>query len=142
MRSVEPYLIFNGNCKEAFAFYETVFEVNAAFTSRYIDLPQNERANIAEKDMDRIVHIILPVSDKVSLMGADAPSNMPTVVGENVSLTLNTGSSAEAKRIFEQLSAGGDVKMPLQKTFWAELYAMFTDKFGIHWMINYIPENE
>ena len=140
MKSVEPYLVFNGNCEEAFAFYESVFGVKNAFISRYKDLPAEDKKEISEADMDRIVHVLLPVSKNVSLMGSDAPSGMTMNMGDNISLTLNVESEAEAQNIFEKLSEGGKVTMPLEKTFWAELYAMLTDKFGIYWMINYMPE--
>lgn len=139
MKNVEPYLIFNGNCEEAFTFYEAVFGVKMKFISRYKDLPDTEKADVSEADMNRIVHALLPVSEKVYIMGSDSPSNWETKFGDNISLSLNVESEEEAKRLFEKLSEGGKVSMPLQKTFWAELYAMFTDKFGINWMINYIP---
>ena len=139
MKNVEPYLIFNGNCEEAFTFYESVFGVKIKFISRYKDLPETEKAGVSEYDMNRIVHALLPISEKVYLMGSDSPTNWKTTFGDNVSLTLNVENEAEAKHLFEKLSENGTVTMPLQKTFWAELYAMFTDKFGIHWMINYIP---
>lgn len=135
MLNVEPYLIFNGNCEEAFTFYESVFGVKTTFISRYKDLPEEDRKHISEQDMNRIVHTLLPVSKQVSLMGSDAPDKIKNVVGSNISLTLNMETRGEAERIFKNLSEGGEVTMPLQKTFWAELYAMFTDKFGIHWMI-------
>lgn len=138
MKSVEPYLNFNGNCEEVFTFYESVFDVKIASIMHYKDMPADAMKDVAEADMNRVVHVLLPISDKVSLMGSDAPSNMKMKMGDNVSLTLNVESEAEAHRIFDSLSAGGRVIMPLDKTFWADLYAMFTDKFGINWMINFI----
>lgn len=142
MKNIEPYLIFNGNCEEAFAFYESVFGVKMRFISRYKDLPDAEKANIPPADMNKILHTLLPVSDNVYIMGSDSPVNRKITFGDNVSLTLNAESEEEAKYLFEKLSEEGNVTMPLQKTFWAELYAMITDKFGIHWMINYIPGQE
>lgn len=142
MKNVEPYLIFNGNCEEAFTFYESVFNVKMKFISRYKDLPDNERTDISPSDMNKIVHALLPVSKEVYIMGADSQGTSKTTIGENVWLTLNIESETEAKYLFEKLSEGGKITMPLQKTFWAELYAMLTDKFGIHWMINYVPEQK
>ena len=139
MKNIEPYLIFNGNCEEAFTFYESVFGVKMRFISRYKDLPDAEKANIPPADMNKILHTLLPVSDKVYIMGSDSPAKRKITFGDNVSLTLNVESEEEAKHLFERLSEEGNVTMPLQKTFWAELYAMITDKFSIHWMINYIP---
>lgn len=140
MKNVEPYLIFDGNCEEAFTFYSEVFDAKIPFISRYKDIPDNKE--IPESDMNKIVHVILPVSKQVSLMGADSTSDMKNVKGDNTYLTLNVENEAEARRIYERLSKGGTVIMPLEKTFWAELYAMFTDKFGIHWMINYVTEKK
>ena len=137
MKNIEPYLIFDGNCEKAFTFYESVFGVKIAAIMKYKDMPAEEKKGISELDMERVIHVLLPVSNKVSLMGSDSHSNMKTYAGDNVSLTLNVESETEAHLIFEKLSEGGKVTMPLGKTFFADLYAMFTDKFGIHWMIIY-----
>ena len=132
MKNVEPYLVFNGNCGEAFRFYETVFGVEPKMM-RYRDIP--DKNNVPEADMDRVVHVLLPVSKAVAIMGSDAPSAMDMTIGNNISLTLNTESAEEAARLFEKLSAGGKVFMPLGRTFFAELYTMFEDRFGIQCMI-------
>ncbi len=137
MKNVEPYLNFNGNCEEAFTFYQSVFDAKIAAIIRYKDMPAEARKDVRESDMERIIHVLLPVSKDVSLMGSDWPGNMKTKAGDNISLTLNVESEAEAHRIFDKLSAGGKVTMPLAKTFFADLYAMLTDKFGIHWMVMY-----
>lgn len=144
MKNIEPYLIFNGNCEEAFNFYKSVFETEIPFMLRYKDMPKDmpDNHNIPEADMNRILHIILPVSKEVSIMGSDSPSSMENIKGNNISLTLNVENETEAKRVFEKLSEGGEISMPLQKTFWADLYAMFTDQFGINWMINYMAEKK
>lgn len=139
MKNVEPYLIFNGNCEEAFTFYQSVFEVKIAAMMRYNQMPEDDQRNdTPDEEGNRIVHVLLPVSSQVYLMGSDAPSSMKMTQGDNVSLTLNVESEAEARQIFDRLSEGGKVTMPLDKTFWADLYAMITDKFGIHWMINFV----
>lgn len=137
MKNIEPYLIFNGNCKKAFTFYESVFGVKIAAIMKYKDMPAEAQKDVSASDMERIVHVLLPVSNTVSLMGSDSPSSMKMQVGDNVSLTLNIESEDEARRVFDKLSEDGEVTMPLGKTFFADLYAMFTDKFGIHWMIIY-----
>ena len=136
MKSAEPYLIFDGECAAAFAFYETVFNAKITFINRYKDLPSGA-GEIAEVDRERVVHVTLPISKKISLMGADCPSDMKNIRGDNVWLTLNAESADEARQVFGRLSEGGKTIMPLEKTFWAELYGMLTDKFGICWMVNY-----
>ena len=138
MKNVEPYLNFNGNCQEAFTFYESVFDVKIASMIKYKDMPSEAKKDISEADMERIIHVLLPISAEVSLMGSDWPSGMKTKNGDNISLTLNVESETEARRIFDKLSVGGEVTIPLEQTFFADLYAMFTDKYGIHWMIIYM----
>lgn len=138
MKNIEPNLTFNGNCEKAFTFYESVFEAKVAALIRYKDIPAEAKKDVAEADMERVIHVLLHVNDNIAIMGADAPSSMKVQVGDNVSLTLNVSSETEARRIFDKLSEGGKVSMPLGKTFFADLYAMFTDKFGIHWMIIYM----
>lgn len=142
MRSLEPYLIFNGNCREAFTFYESVFDVKIAYMMRYGEMPGSDRKDMSEKDMERLVHVLLPVSKNVSLMGSDSPGDMPAKTGDNVALTINVESRQEAEHLYKKLSQGGKIMMPLGKTFFAELYAMFTDKFGVNWMILYMQEQK
>ncbi|MDU1892367.1 MAG: VOC family protein [Dysgonomonas sp.] len=137
MKNVEPYLIFNGNCEKAFTFYESVFDVKITGIMKYKDIPEEAKKNVAASDMERIIHVLLPISNQVSLMGSDSSGNMEATVGDNVSLTINAENETEARRIFNKLSEGGKVTMPLEKTFFADLYAMFTDKFGINWMVIY-----
>ena len=72
MKNIEPYLIFDGNCEKVFTFYESVFEVKIAGIMKYKDMPEEAKKDIPESDMERVVHVLLPVSDKVSLMGSDA----------------------------------------------------------------------
>ena len=140
MKNLEPNLTFNGECEKAFTFYESVFEAKIAALIRYKDIPAEAKKDVAEADMERVIHALLHINDKIAIMGADAPSSMKVQVGENVSLTLNVSSETEARNIFDKLSADGKVTVGLGKTFFADLYAMFTDKFGINWMILYIKE--
>jgi len=140
MKNLEPNLTFNGDCEKAFTFYASVFETKIAALLRYKDIPAEAKKDISEADMERVIHVLLHINDNIAIMGADAPGSMKVQVGENVSLTLNASSETEARHIFDKLSAGGKVTLPLGKTFFADLYAMFTDKFGINWMILYMKE--
>ncbi|HZJ10263.1 MAG TPA: VOC family protein [Trueperaceae bacterium] len=136
MKSVEPYLNFDGNTLEAFEFYRSVFggEFNQKFT--YADLGGGEPA---PEDKDRIGHIGFEIAPGTFLMGSDVPAHGKDdfKLGTNVYINLNPESMEEAKRLFDGLSAGGRVEMELAKTGWADLYASFFDKFGVAWMINY-----
>lgn len=136
MAQVHPYLTFNGNCEEAFNFYKSVFGGDFPYAGKFKDMPSE--FPIADSEKDKIMHISLPIGDTV-LMGSDwAEGCGPApVFGNNFAVSINTESEEEATRIFNALSNGGRVTMPLEKTFWGALFGMFTDKFGINWMVNY-----
>ncbi len=142
MTQVNPYLIFNGNCEEAFLFYKSVFGGEFPYIGKYKNMPAMEGCeSISEQDAERIMHVSLPIGNTV-LMGGDSNQQSGEVVmGTNFHVSINTESKAEADRIFNGLSAGGTVFMPMDKTFWGAYFGMFKDKFGIHWMVNF-DENE
>jgi PhnB protein len=101
-------------------------------------MPENLNYKISENDKDKVMHVSLPISDGNVLMGCDSTQALcdSNLVGNNFSISINTDSINETKRLFAHLSKDGVVKMPLEKTFWGSYFAMFTDKFGIHWMVN------
>mgnify|MGYP006189501657 FL=1 len=138
--TVNPYLIFNGNCEEAFLFYQSVFGGEFPFLGRFSEMPEGEEgcgAPVSEKDANRIMHVSLPIGNTI-LMGSDSSEQSGDVTfGGNFSISINVDSAAEGDRIFNGLSAGGKITMPLDKTFWGAFFGMFVDKFGIHWMVNY-----
>ncbi|KAA6344172.1 hypothetical protein EZS27_008187 [termite gut metagenome] len=138
MATVNAYLAFNGNCEAAFDFYKSVFGNEFSFIGRYKDMPSPDQP-IPESKYNKIMHISLPIGQGTTLYGADMTEafGQATVMGNNFALSINTESEAEAKRIFNALSAGGNVSMPLEKTFWGALFGMFTDKFDVNWMVNY-----
>lgn len=138
---VNAYLTFNGNCEKAFNFYKSVFGGDFAYVGRFRDMPTGEACegySLPEELKDKIMHIAYAFTPDCILMGSDTfPPYSPEVVqGNNFTLSINVDTAAEAKRIFNELSNGGVVHMPLEKTFWAEPFGMFTDKFGINWMVN------
>jgi len=136
MRSMDVYLNFSGNTREAFEFYRSVFggEFGNVFT--YADLSGGETS---AENRERIGHIGFEIAPGAHLMGSDVPfeGEGDFKIGTNVYINLNPESPEEAKRLFEALSAEGKVEMELAKTSWADLYASFFDKFGVAWMINY-----
>ena len=137
MTSVNAYLTFEGNCEEAFNHYRSVFGGEFPYVGRFKDMPSE--TPLSEKDQNKIMHMSLPVGGNTMLMGSDSAGEWggKTIVGNNISLSINTESTEEADRVFNGLSAGGTVTMPLNKTFWGAYFGMFTDKFGINWMVNY-----
>ena len=139
MTTLNPYLVFKGNCEEAFSFYKTVFGNEFLFVGRFKDMPENNNKPISELDKELIMHISLPISKETVLYGCDTSGafSTSTILGNNISLSVETDSIEEATRIFKGLSEGGKITMPMAKTFWDAYYGMLTDKFGINWMVNY-----
>ena len=139
MTTVNTYLTFDGNCEEAFLFYQSVFGGEFPYIGKFGEMPpQDGMPPLSEEDKKRILHISLPISNETMIMGSDIMSGMQKVnVGNNFSLSLNVDSKEEAIKLFNKLSVGGTVTMPLEDTFWGAYFGMWTDKFGINWMVNY-----
>ena len=132
------YLVFNGNCEAAFLFYQSVFGTEFTMMGKFKDMPLDKNSpKLSEEDANRVMHVSLPIGETV-LMGSDSNTASGDVVfGGNVSISINTESVAEADRLFNGLSAGGNPFMPMSKTFWGAYFGMFIDKFGINWMVNF-----
>lgn len=129
---LNPYLLFNGNCAEAFKFYEQTLggKIEGLFT--YAGSPAAEHA--PPEWGDKVLHATLAVGDE-KLMGSDAPpGHYEQAKGLSVSLSLDDRDKGE--RIFNALAEGGTTTMPFSKTFWASGFGMCTDRFGIPWMVN------
>lgn len=138
MTTINVYLTFNGNCLEAFEFYKSVFGGEYAYIGKFGEMPPDENYQVPESDKNRIMHVSLPISKETILMGSDTSSYSGDVVfGNNFSVSINTESKDEADRLFNSLSEGGKITMPLAETFWGAYFGMFTDKFGINWMVNH-----
>jgi PhnB protein len=139
MATVNIYLTFNGNCEEAFNFYKSVFGGEFPYIGRFKDMPPGEDAKLNPGEDNRIMHVSLPISKETMLMGSDTGGEWATgyLQGNNFSISITADSKEEAEKLFNGLSAGGKVTMPLAKTFWSECFGMFTDKFGISWMMSF-----
>ena len=139
MPCINPYLSFNGNCEAAFKFYHSVFGGKLELY-RYKDTPPDAGYPIAESEQERVMHVSLPIGEHVILMGCDTSDSSGPIAkfGDNIGLSICTESKEEALRIFNALSQGGKITMPIEKTFWADLFGMFIDQFGIPWMVNYV----
>lgn len=137
MAQIHPHINFNGNAEEAFNFYKSVF--GGAFTKiiRFKDLSNTEHP-IPESEANKIMHIALPIGNSI-LMGNDVPEFMGRVnENENRSkIAVAAGSREEADKLFNGLSAGGTVEMPIDDNPWGTYFAMFRDKYGIEWMVEY-----
>lgn len=139
MATVSVYLNYDGNCEEAFNFYKSVLGGEFPMIGRFGDIPAQEgMPPLKEEHKNRVMHVSLPVSKETVLMGSDImPGVHQLIQGNNFSVSLNVESREEADHIFKGLSEGGKVIMPLQDTFWGAYFGMWTDKFGINWMVNY-----
>jgi PhnB protein len=137
MKSVNPYLNFPGNTEEVFNFYKTAFGGDFAMVMRFKDSP--EAANTVPGDQDKLMHIALPIGKGNVLMGTDAleSKGQKLHAGNNFHLSVSADSDTEAEKLFNALSAGGKIMVPLSKQFWGAYFGMFTDKFGVQWMISH-----
>lgn len=137
------YVNFPGNTEEAFLFYQSVFKTK--FTGngiqRFGDLPADaDHSPVADELKKLVLHVELPITANHILMGTDAPEEMgfKVVQGNNMHISLEPDTREEAERLFNELSADGNITMPLQDMFWGAYFGSFTDKYGINWMINFL----
>ena len=129
---VNAYLSFNGNCAEAFRFYERCFGGKIEFLQAYGESPMKDQ--VPPEWRDKVMHVTMKVGGD-GLMGSDAPPDRYEAP-RGIYMSVSPPKQADAERIFNELSAGGTVTMPFQKTFWSSGFGMTIDRFGIPWMVN------
>jgi PhnB protein len=134
--SVDVYLNFNGNCREAVEFYAQVFKTEKPQIMTFGEAPPNPNYELPEEAKDLVMHTRLNI-DGSNVMFSDTFPGMPFVEGNNVTLAIVNKDIEQIKSIYEDLKEDGNVVMELQETFWSKLYGQVTDKFGIHWQLNY-----
>jgi PhnB protein len=132
-RQFNPYLTFSGNCSDAVKFYEKVLGAKVEFLSTFGESPAAE--TVPPDFQNKIMHAKLLI-DGQALMAADAPPHLPNIPMSGFALSINYANGDDARRAFAALSEGGQITMPIEKTFWAEAFGMLTDRFGVPWMIN------
>jgi PhnB protein len=142
MALINPHINFNGNAEEAFTFYQSVF--GGAFTKiiRFKDIA-GPGSPIGEKDENKIMHIALSIGKGNRLMGNDVPEFMGKVneLENRSKISVSTANKEEADKLFNGLSAGGTVEVPITDSPWGSYFGMFRDKYGIEWMVDFDPEN-
>ncbi len=131
MKNLNVYLAFEGQCEEALNLYKDCFGGDIVSMQRYGESPAPSPEGYEQK----IMHATFQ-ADGIFLMACDTSPEHPVQTGNNVHLSINLDDAAAQKTIFERLSAGGQVTMPLQATFWGAEFGMLTDRFGINWMLN------
>lgn len=129
---LNPYLLFNGQCEAAFKFYEKALGGKIEAMLPHEGTPAAE--HVPPEWRKKVLHARLSVGDEV-LMGSDAPPDRYEGM-KGFSVTINIKDPKEAERIFHSLAENGTVRMPIEKTFWAERFGMLVDQFGTPWMIN------
>ncbi len=138
MTKLNIYLNFAGNTEEAFNFYKSVFGGEFSSVVRFKDMPM-EGVNIPKEDENKIMHISLPVGRDNVLMATDILESLgqKLMQGNNFYISVHPESKEEAERIFNALSAGGTIEMPIADQPWGDYYGSFKDKFRVQWMVIY-----
>lgn len=136
MKSINVYLNFNGDCEEAFNFYQSVFGGDFAILMRFEEMPPSEDFKVADKDKKNIMHVSLQIKEGLVLMGSDTPTGMPSQLGTNISISIAAESEQEVDELFDKLAESGEVTMPKGKMFWGAYFGSCRDKFGVNWMVD------
>ncbi|MBL7786154.1 MAG: VOC family protein [Chitinophagales bacterium] len=138
MAKINPYIHFNGNAEEAFTFYKSVFGGEFAMISRFKDMATLDNA-ISEKEADKIMYIALPIGKHNILMGSDTPEFMGKHNERETrsKISISAETKEEADKLFDGLSAGGEIEMPIEDSPWGSYFGMLRDQYGIEWMIDF-----
>ena len=137
--SLNVYLHFNGDCRQAFEFYRSIFGGEFDIVTTFGEGPPD--FTVPEDERENIMHVSYRMGN-TTLMGSDTPSTFgpPTVMGNNFSLSYMPNSREEMDDLFGKLSEGGNVTMAPADMFWGSYFGSCTDKFGVNWMLNFDPE--
>lgn len=136
---MHPYLVMNGNGQEAVKFYEHALNAKVLGVQTFGDIPENPEHPTPPEAKNRVLNAHLKVGD-TDLMISDTMPGMDYQLGEQVTIALNPDDAQVSKEVFEKLSDGGKVIMPLQETFWSPLYGQVTDKYGVTWQVSTQPK--
>ncbi len=138
MTKLNVYLNFAGNAEEALNFYKSVFGGEFNSVVRFRDMPM-EGVTLEKEEENKMMHISLPVGKDYVLMASDCLDSMKQKFnqGNNIYITVHPDSKEEADRIFNALSGGGAIEMPIRDQVWGDYFGSFEDKFGVHWMVFY-----
>ena len=142
MAKINPYIHFNGNAEEALIFYKSVFGGEFTTVIRFKDMQGDPNSQLSESEADKIMHIALPIGISDILMASDVPQFMGKVnENENRSkISISTESKEEVDKLFNGLSEGGKIEIPISDSPWGSYFGMFRDKYGIEWMVDFDPK--
>ncbi len=134
-RVIQPYLFFNGTCEKAVEFYHNALGAEVEMTMRFKDSPEPPPPGTVPPGFEnKIMHTSFRIGQTTIMASDSCSTEKPNF--EGLSLALSVPNETEADRVFAALSDGGQVRMPLAKTFWSPRFGMLTDRFGIGWMIS------
>lgn len=137
MTTLTPYLMFNGNCAEALDLYTRALGGEIVEISHFADAPPNPNfPALTDAEKQRVMHARIKAGELL-IMASDSHPHTPVGTGQNVTLSLGFDSIDTQRTVYEILSEGADITMPLADTFWGAHFAMLTDRYGISWMLNY-----
>ena len=133
--NIQPYLFFDGCCEQALEFYRDALGIELKMLMRYRDSPEPlPPEQVPPGSEDKVMHARFRLGDTF-VMASDA--TCPEYAGfQGFSLSISVANEAEAERVFTALADGGQIQMPLEKTFWTSAFGMLTDRFGVGWMVN------
>jgi PhnB protein len=140
-RVIQPYLFFNGSCEQAVEFYRKALGAEVEMMMRFKDSPEPPQPGMVPPGFEnKIMHASFRVGETTVMASDGCANEKPSFQG--FSLSLSVPSETEADRIFAALSDGGQVRMPLAKTFWSPRFGMVADRFGVGWMISVVPAGQ
>ncbi|MFC4098574.1 VOC family protein [Paenibacillus xanthanilyticus] len=134
--SVDAYLNFQGNTREAVEFYAEVFETGTPKIMTFGEVPPNPEYPLPEEAKNWVMHTRLNICGS-NVMFSDTFPGMPYTQGNNITLAIVLDDEEQLRKYFNRLKDGGQVEMELQETFWSKSYGSLKDKFGIGWQFNY-----
>lgn len=137
--NIHPYLVFNGNGKDAIAFYEDALDAKVLSVKTFGQMPDNPQFPMADEVKELVMNAHLKIGE-TDLMLSDTFPGQPHQVGSHITIAVNIGDVEKTKEVFEKLQIGGNVEMQLQETFWSPLYGQVTDKFGVTWQVSTISQ--
>ncbi|MGP1908447.1 VOC family protein [Metabacillus sp. JX24] len=139
--SVNPYIVTNGNGQEAVKFYVNALNAELVSIQTFGEMPEDPNHPIPADAKDRVMNAQFKAGNTLMMLSDTFPG-MPYTLGSQLSIAIHIDSADAAKDVFEKLSAGGNVTMPLQETFWSPAYGQVKDKYGVEWQVSAVKENK